>query len=110
MSDASDRRQYPRAPFSREVRVGRLTEISTIVARDLSEGGVFLQGCEAAIGEKLMVEFVADELPGVRFRAEVEVVRRTDGPDGGAGTRFIRFEEGGSALSRLVTFLLKPDP
>lgn len=106
---ASDRRQFPRAPFSREVRVGRLKEISTIVARDLSEGGIFLEGCDAAIGDTLMVEFVADELPGVRFRAEVEVVRRNDGPGGGAGTRFLRFEEGGSALSRLVTFLLSPD-
>ena len=110
VAESADRRQFPRAPFSREVRVGRLTEISTIVARDLSEGGIFLEGCEAAIGERLTIEFVADELPGVRFKAEVEVVRRTDGERGGAGTRFVRFEEGGSALSRLVTFLLTHDP
>ena len=80
-----------------------------LVARDLSEGGLFLQGSEAAIGERLIVEFVTDELPGVRFRAEVEVVRRIEGHEGGAGTRFVRFEEGGTALSKLVTFLLSPD-
>ena len=82
-----------------------------MVARDLSEGGIFLQGCDAAIGERLTIEFLADELPGVRFKAEVEVMRRTEGPQGGAGTRFVRFEEGGTALTRLVTFLLaSPDP
>jgi len=80
-----------------------------LVARDLSEGGLFLMGSDAGIGERLMVEFLADELPGVRFRAEVEVVRRTEGTDGGAGTRFVRFEEGGTALAKLVTFLLSPD-
>ena len=106
-----ERRQHPRVHFARAVRVERIAEIRTLIARDLSEGGIFLTGIDLAIGERLWVEFEAEELSGVRFRAEVEVVRRVNTAEPGVGTRFVRFEEGGPAIARLLKFLLSaPDP
>lgn len=103
-----ERREHPRARFSRSVRVGTVRELKSMIARDLSEGGLFIAGCDAAVGDRIVVEFEADEIPGARFRAIAEVVRRVEGADGGVGARFERFEEGGSVLAQLVKFLLAP--
>lgn len=103
-----ERRRHERIPFSRPIKVARLNDIETLVARDLSAGGLFIRGCDAQIGDTMSVDFEAEELPGVRVRAEVTVVRRVEGADPGVGVQFVRFDDGGTAVEKMIKFLLRP--
>lgn len=90
------------------MRVRTLADLRPMMARDLSEGGILLEGADGKIGDVLEIAFEAEELPGIKFRAEVEVVRVIAGPPPAIGTRFVKFLEGGTALAQLVKFLLSP--
>jgi len=104
-----ERRASPRVELVTRIRVKRLRDVQSYVTRDVSQGGVFIRGCEAHVGERVSVEFQADELPGVQVRASALVVRRVDiGEARGVGVEFEAFEEGESSLSKLIGYLLTP--
>ena len=104
-----ERRANPRVELITRIRVKRLRDVQSYVTRDVSAGGVFISGCDAALGEHVSVEFQADELPGVQVRASALVVRRvTEGDARGVGVQFEEFEEGESSLAKLIGYLLSP--
>jgi uncharacterized protein (TIGR02266 family) len=85
-------RARPRAPFSAQVRFFEWDHARTVVARDLSAGGIFLRSATPLAEGKLLTLRV--ELPGVResFTALARVVRTVRGGplrEAGMGLEFI---------------------
>lgn len=99
----AEKRRQPRVPSNQQLWREGQPEPGSVVAVNISLGGMFIVEEEASqVGDQFHVSFVDD---GQEIAFDLEVMWKgsatDDGPEG-AGTRIVRFSAGQEAYERIV--------